>query len=248
MINGHNLYIERYGPENAPVVVLLHHGLGSVRAWKAQIPVLEQAGWQVIAYDRWGYGGSDARPALDLPAFTTDLEDLRLILAKFGIHRTSLVGHSDGGTIALYFAAQNPGLMSCMVLVAAHSYVEPKMEGGIQGVKRSFESDERFRLGLQRAHGEKYESTFHNWYDGWCGMQSLRWDMRPWLSHIRCPTLVVQGEKDEHATPRHARDIARSIPNAKLWLVPHAGHMLPQEHAQEFNERLLQFLRNHGDG
>ena len=57
------------------------------------------------------------------------------------------------------------------------------------------------------------------------------WDMRPILRQIGCPTLVVQGEADEHATPQHARDIADGIPGAELWLVPGAGHMLPQENA-----------------
>ena len=248
LINGHDLHIERQGPGNAPTVVLLHHGLGSVWAWKEQIPVLVQAGYQVMAYDRWGYGGSDARPALDLPTFATDVEDLRLILANHGIRRTALVGHSDGGTIALYFAAQYPELVDCLVTVAGHIYVEPKMEGGILGVKHAFDTDERFRQGLQHVHGDKYENTFHNWFDGWHRMESLSWDMRPILRQIRCPVLVVQGEQDEHATPQHAKDIAKTIPHAQLWLVPGAGHMLPQEHAILFNQHLLQFLETHRVG
>ena len=54
LVNGHDLYVERHGPEDGPAVLLLHHGLGSVRAWKEQIPVLVQAGYQVVAYDRSG--------------------------------------------------------------------------------------------------------------------------------------------------------------------------------------------------
>jgi pimeloyl-ACP methyl ester carboxylesterase len=62
------------------------------------------------------------------------------------------------------------------------------------------------------------------------------------LSKIVCPSLVVQGEEDEHATPQHARDLAASIPKAELWLVPSARHMLPQEDSELFNPRLLDFL------
>ncbi len=242
LVNGHELHVERYGPENGPLVILLHHGLGSVHAWKEQIPALEQAGWQVIAYDRWGYGGSQARPSLDLPTFATDLADLHEIYSRYHIGQAALVGHSDGGTIALYFAAQYPPLVSCVVAVAAHIYVEPKMEPGIQGVWQAFEQDERFKLGLRHAHGEKYQTTFYNWFNGWHRLESLSWDMRPSLALIKCPVLVVQGGQDEHATPQHARDIAAAIPGADLWLVPAAGHMLPQEHADKFNPRLLQFL------
>jgi pimeloyl-ACP methyl ester carboxylesterase len=243
IINGHNLYIEQFGPENGPGVVLLHHGLGSIKAWREQIPALVDAGYHVIAYDRWGYGGSDARPGLDLPTFATDVRDLNKLLEQLGVHQTALVGHSDGGTIALYFAAEYPDQVTSLVSVAAHIYVEPKMEPGILGVKHAFESDEHFRTGLRYAHGIKYESVFHNWFNGWHRIESLNWDMRPILSQLRCPVLVVQGEEDEHATPQHARDIANAIPRAELWLTPDAGHMLPQEAAKLFNPRLLQFLR-----
>lgn len=248
IVNGHSLNVEHYGVADGPMVVLLHHGLGSVHAWKDQIPALEQAGYHLLVYDRWGYGASDARPALDLPTFNTDLEDLSAILLEEHVHRAALVGHSDGGTLALYFAARHPTMVRCLVTVAAHIYVEPKMEPGIRGVRQAFEHDERFRMGLQRAHGEKYADVFHNWYSGWHRIESLRWDLRPLLSHIQCPTLVVQGEDDEHATPQHARDIAGSIPGAELWLLPGAQHMLPQENADLFNRKMLEFLELHRDG
>ncbi len=248
MVNGHTLHVERHGSDEGPVVVLLHHGLGSVRAWKEQVPALVQAGWQVMAYDRWGYGGSPARPTLDVPAFASDMADLHEIIVQLGIRRAALVGHSDGGTIALYFAAQHPERVSCVVAIAAHIYVEAKMEPGILGIQQAYEQDERFRIGLRHTHGEKYDSTFHNWFDGWHRLELFGWDMRPELLEIHCPVLVVQGEQDEHATPQHARDIAAAIPGAELWLIPEAGHMLPQEQAKEFNGKLLQFLAMHRDG
>ncbi len=242
-INGHNLNVELFGPENGPSVVLLHHGLGSVKAWREQIPALIDAGYHVVAYDRWGYGGSDARAGLDLPTFDTDINDLHNMLEQLSVRQTALVGHSDGGTIALYYAAQYPEQVTCLVSVAAHIYVEPKMEPGILGIQRAFECDEHFRKGLRYAHGTKYEAVFHNWFDGWHRVESLCWDMRPILSQLRCPVLVVQGEADEHATPQHAKDIAQAIPRAELWLIPGSGHMLPQEDTNIFNSRLLQFLK-----
>jgi pimeloyl-ACP methyl ester carboxylesterase len=245
LINGHNLHLERSGPGHAPAVVLLHHGLGSARAWRQQIPPLLQAGYQVIAYDRWGYGGSDPRPSLDVPGFDDDLADLESMLERLGLGEVALVGHSDGGTIALYMAARHPNLVRCLVSVAAHIYVEPQMQPGILGIRQAFEADPRFRKGLQVAHGEKCQEVFDHWFDGWYQLESLTWDMRPWLAQVKCPTLVVQGEEDEHATPQHARDIAGKIAGSELWLVPGANHMLPQEKPALFNDRLLQFLRVH---
>ena len=244
-VNGHNLHVEISGPETGSPVVLLHHGLGSSKAWRGQVPALVQAGYRVITYDRWGYGESDARVGLDLPSFSIDLKDLSGVLDQFEIRRAVLVGHSDGGTIALYFAALKPERVSCLVIVAAHVYIEPKMESGILGVQQAFMTDEHFRAGLRYAHGDKYEMVFSNWFNGWYTPKAIEWDMRPVLSQIRCPGLVVQGEEDEHATPQHAKDIAAAIPGADLWLHPGARHMLPQENIAEFNTKMLQFLKDH---
>jgi pimeloyl-ACP methyl ester carboxylesterase len=244
-INGHYLYVEHSGPENGPAVVLLHHGLGSVRAWRAQVSALAEAGFRVVVYDRWGYGNSDTRSGLDLPTFHMDLNDLLSLLELFGIQRTALLGHSDGGTIALYFAAQQPEKVSCLLTVAAHIYVEPKMEPAILGIRQLFMTDEGFRTGLQHAHGKMYEVVFQNWFDGWHRPESMAWDMRSLLGQIKCPALIIQGEEDEHATPQHAMDIAGSIPGAELWLIPGAKHMLPQENIAEFNIRILRFLKDH---
>lgn len=245
LANGHNLNVEVSGPEDGPVVVLLHHGLGSVNAWRWQVPILAEAGYRVVAYDRWGYGASDPRPSLDVPNFRSDLDDLLSLLVQLEVPNAALIGHSDGGTIGLYFALQHPERVSCLILVAAHIYLEPTMKTGILEVKRSFEADERFRKGMQFAHGEKYESVFHNWFDGWRGVESSGWDMRPILGQISCPAMVIQGSEDEHATPQHARDIFTSIAGAELWLLLGAKHMLPQENYLEFNPRILRFLQAH---
>jgi pimeloyl-ACP methyl ester carboxylesterase len=242
-INGHNLYVEQTGPEEGPVVVLLHHGLGSTRAWRGQIRPLTEAGYRVIAYDRWGNGLSDPRSGLDVPAFAADIDDLQDLLDQLNIQRVTLVGHSDGGTIALYFAAQYLEMVESLVAIAAHIYLEPVMENGILGVKQAFEQDERFRLGMRYAHGEKYCEVFNNWYNGWHRAELLGWDMRPLLPSIRCHSLIIQGEQDEHATPQHAKDIAAGIPGSECWILPGARHMLPQENTAEFNARLLLFLK-----
>ncbi|OGN98124.1 MAG: hypothetical protein A2Z71_07375 [Chloroflexi bacterium RBG_13_50_21] len=247
LINGHNLNVEKHGPENGPIVVLLHHGLGSVRAWRGQIPAMVEAGYRVLAYDRWGYGKSEDRSALDLPTFMTDLEDLCSLLDVLGIPRATLVGHSDGGTIALYFSALHPKRVKCLVTIAAHIYVEPKMEPAILGIRQAFEQDNRFRKGMHSAHGEKYEAVFQHWFDGWHRFELLGWDMRPVLDQIRCSSLIIQGEGDEHASPQHAKDIAASIHGAELWLMAGAKHMLPQENSAEFNLKVLQFLKDHAN-
>jgi pimeloyl-ACP methyl ester carboxylesterase len=237
----HALYWERCGRQADPAVVFLHHGLGSTRAWKSQMTAFARSGWQAVAYDR-GVTAVRRRAALDLPTFTADVRDLGALLDDFGLRRVVLVGHSDGGTTALYFAAQFPERVIALVTVAAHIYLEPTMVPGILGIHQAHDSDPRFRQGLVRAHADQAEAVFRNWYEGWVQPDHLTWDMRPMLGGVRCPTFVVQGEADEHATPQHARDLAGGVADGRLWLIPGVGHMLPQDTPDEFNRRVLDFL------
>ena len=244
LINNRQIHIEIHSPEAKPQVVFLHHGLGSTRAWRGQVPSFVQAGYCLVIYDRWGYGRSETRPHLSVPSFADDLADLEAIIAAYNLKSFILIGHSDGGSIALSYAACFPERVQALVTVAAHIYLEPKMEPGIQAIKQAFNLDRRFRKGLERIHGEKFKATFNNWFDGWHNPASHDWDMRPLLPNISCPTLVIQGEEDEHATSQHAADIAGHIPGAELWLMPGAKHMLPQDFPVEFNHRVIGFLKS----
>lgn len=203
---------------------------------------LAKAGYHVISYDRWGYGRSDPRAQLSMPYFQDDQDDLLAILGQLQIERASLVGHSDGGTIALYFAARYPQRVSCLVTLAAHAYVEDKMTYGLPFVLQQYREDADFRARLQRRHGDKTEAVVLGWYHGWHKDTNLNWDMRLELAQIRCPVLVMQGEADEHATPQHAGEIVQAIPDAELVLLPGAHHMFQREQAEEVNRRLLEFL------
>ena len=242
LINNRHLHIEAHGPEDGQPLIMLHHGLGSTRSWRKQVPVLAKAGYHVIVYDRWGYGQSDVRPYLEVPSFRDDLADLEAIFSVFNLQSYSLIGHSDGGTIALYWASKYPERVTSLVTIAAHIYLEPKMEPGIQAIRETFERDDEFRSKLQRAHGDKFETVLSNWFDGWHTPKALNWDMRPLLPNIICPSLVIQGENDEHATKQHAHDIADHLPNSALWIAKDAAHMLPQEMPDLLNQKLLEFL------
>lgn len=245
-INGHRLNVVQQGPENGQAVVLLHHGLGAAQSWQEVQSALAGAGYHVTAYDRWGYGASDPRPFLELPGFAPDVADLASLLERLGLRRPVLVGHSDGGTIALYLATRLSAMLAGLVTVAAHIYVEPKMIPGMQALRQAYDQNPAFHKGLRRLHGNQAEAVFENWYQGWQAAHArglAAWDMRPLLGQITCPALVVQGDADEHATPQHARDLADNLPGAQLWLVPGGSHLLPQDSPEIFVLRLVKFLK-----
>ena len=114
------------GAHARPVLVLLHEGLGCIAMWKRFPAALATAtGCRVFAYDRLGYGGSGP---LREPRQTDYLhryahEELPAVLDAEGIEAPVLVGHSDGGSIALLYAARHTP--QAIVTVAAHVHVEP---------------------------------------------------------------------------------------------------------------------------
>lgn len=248
-INGHLISVQTEGPEDGPAVVMLHHGLGAVRSWKEQIPVLSAAGYRVVAYDRWGHGESSPREVWSMPYFKQDLADFQSILEQLELEQFAMIGHSDGGKIAMYYTVDHPNRVTSLVIVSAHIYIEPKMDLGIQSVRNDFEQDLKFQRKMQRVHGHNSQALFWGWFNGWNDPAARDWDMRAAIKHISCPTLVVQGLEDEHATPRHAQNIAAAIPASELYLLPGAGHMLLQDFPEQFNRQMLDFLgRTHPVG
>lgn len=240
-VEGHRLYFELHGSASDPLVVFLHHGLGSTRSWRRQIPAFVAAGWRVLVYDRWGYGRSDPRPAF-LPGFLRqDAAECIALLDHLGVERASLVGHSDGGTIAILIGAQYPGRIRSMALVAAHIYYEPKMERGLHGIAEAAE-EPPLATALSREHGERAEALVEAWIGHWLSSEPASLSLRSELGKIVCPVFVIQGELDEHATPQHARDIAELAQDGHLWLIPGVHHMPLHEIPERFNQRLLEFL------
>jgi len=242
-INGHKLHFEVYGVDQAVPIIFLHHGLGSTKSWKFQVSDFVASGFQVILYDRWGYGESEPRPHFSMPEFHEDIEDLLGITNLFELDRINLIGHSDGGTISLYFSSLYPSIVSRLIVVAAHIFVEEKMIQGIESIRRNYESKQSFKRGLSTYHGIKTDDVFRNWYKGWRRDENLVWNMSAELKKVNCPTLIIQGCEDEHASPQHARDIHKNIVNSELVLLDNTAHMVLQENPQRINPIMINFIR-----
>ncbi|MFD4841588.1 alpha/beta fold hydrolase [Achromobacter sp. NPDC058515] len=215
----------------APLLVFLHEGLGSVSMWKDwPRRVCDAAGCRGLVYSRYGYGQSTARPPQE--KWPVDFmhhearEALPALFAALGVDAKAdkpvLFGHSDGGSIALLYAAMHPGAVAGIAVAAPHIFVEDVSVSNIELARRAYlESDLRARLG--RHHADP-DSAFWGWNDIWLDPEFRRWNIEDHLSRIACPVLAIQGVDDEYGTLEQIRGIRRRAPQAELLEIPDCGH------------------------
>lgn len=211
---------------NGPTLIFLHEALGSVSLWRDFPQQLCQAlGYNGLVYDRKGHGLSDPMDKARDKNYLHEeaLVDLKGIIDLFDIQQPVLVGHSDGGTIALIYAAHFPTY--AVITAAAHSYVERMGAGGIQSAIEQFEQTV-FREKLQKYHGDKTDALFYAWADTWLSADFADWEINSLLSQIQAPSLLLQGENDPYASQQHLFDMASHMgSNATAMLVENCGHM-----------------------
>ncbi len=206
-------------------IVLLHDGLGSIAQWRHVPAALHAAtGRTVLAYDRSGHGSSLPVPSGPWPAdwLHREAEILSELLDSRASSEPLLVGHSDGGSIALLAAASGRPLRG-VVTLAAHSYVEQVCVDRI-GAMRAEPGDLVDKLGRVHDHPA---AVFDAWSGVWVSDGFGSWDVRAMLAAVSCPALVVQGIDDEYGTPEQAWSTAAAIgENATCTLLPGIGHLL----------------------
>lgn len=225
-------------------LVLLHAGLSTSAQWASFVPLYAQR-YRVLATDRWGYGRSGERPGFARGYLVQDAVDLAAFLDRLGLRCAHIVGHSDGGSIALLLALKRPELVRSLVLVAAHTHAEEKTLAGLRRAQELLASSPAQRERLARYLGPRGPELAKAWYAHWLDPAQSVLDIRDEIGRIRAPTLVIQGVDDEYATPQHAEGIARAIPGAELWLIPNCGHGPQFQYPEAFNDRLLAFLATH---
>ena len=220
---------------DAPVVVFLHEGLGSVAMWRdfpAQFCAAH--GLRGLVYSRYAYGRSTPRPH-DEP-FPVDFmhtearEVLPALLDVLDIERAWLFGHSDGGSIALLAAAAHPTRVQGLVVVAPHCFVEPVSLESIARARDAYRG-EGLRERLAKYHDD-VDSAFGGWNGVWLDPAFERWNIEAELDAITCPVLAVQGEADEYGTLEQVRAIQRRLPKTRLLILPGCGHSPHREQPQ----------------
>jgi len=262
------LHVEDTGGNGRPVI-LIHGWPLSGKAWEKQVPALQQAGFRVITYDRRGFGQSDkSAEHYDYGALAGDVA---AIIDDKGLTDVSLVGFSmGGGEVAKYIADYGEAKLHSVVFAAA---VPPylmktpdnpdgpltkekakEMEDGLKADREAF--FDQFTKDFFSANGELKVSeadrqaaiALCRQSDQTAALGCMKafgaTDFRDDLKKVTVPTLVIHGDADgivpfEGSGARTHKAIAGS----ELVVVPDAPHGLNVSHSNEFNERLVAFLK-----
>jgi pimeloyl-ACP methyl ester carboxylesterase len=252
-INRANLYYETYGqdvPGHAPLL-LIHGSTNTGQSdWGRIAPLLARYG-RVIVPDCRGHGQS-SNPDHSY-SFRQMADDNAALVQALGYSRVNMIGHSNGGNVALVTLMEHPEIVQTAILQAANAYVSPDLlvrEPPLFDPERVRREDPRWMNEMIALHGATHGPDY------WRELLQLTLketisepNYTPEeLSRVQRPTLVIQGEKDPvNAPTRHAQFIARHIPHAERWLPAGVAHNVHLDLTCTWIERVLSFLERRGD-
>ncbi|WP_454675074.1 alpha/beta fold hydrolase [Achromobacter pestifer] len=215
----------------APLLVFLHEGLGSVAMWKDwPRQVCQAAGCRGLVVSRYGYGQSTPRPAQEKWPVDFMHHEARDVLPALFIalgvdtqrDQPVLFGHSDGGSIALLYAAMHPDAVAGIAVAAPHTFVEDVTVKNIALARKAYQ-DTDLRDRLARYHAD-VDSAFWGWNDIWLHPEFRDWNIEDYLPRITCPVLAIQGVDDEYGSLAQIHSIRRHAPQTVLLEIPGCRH------------------------
>ncbi|WP_133366243.1 alpha/beta fold hydrolase [Qipengyuania sediminis] len=240
------LFARRWQPisssSNAPVILLFHESLGCVELWRSFPKKLAIAtGLSVIAYDRLGFGRSDAHESKLPLDFVADeaKRHIPLIQSHIGFSNFIACGHSIGGAMALEAAAHFRDRCDAVITLGAQAFVEEQTIVGLKLAKKTF-SDYSNISRLEKYHGDKAEWVVNAWLDTWLDPAFAEWTLDKAISLACCPVLAIHGERDEYGSCEHPRRIAGH--KGELALLPNVGHVPHRENGEVVIELVTRFL------
>jgi pimeloyl-ACP methyl ester carboxylesterase len=204
--------------------------------------VAQATGCGAVVASRYGYGRSDSLAAPRTVRYMHDeaLAVLPEFLDMLAIDRPILVGHSDGGSIALILAGAGLRPLTAVVTLAAHVLVEDLTVASIAVAKTAFETTD-LRAKLARYHAD-VDSAFLGWNRIWLDPQFRRWNIEEYLPAIRCPVLAIQGEDDEYGTMEQLRRIGARVRDAELVALADCRHSPHKDQPEATLEAIVRFV------
>jgi len=267
-INGLTVHVKTMG-HGEPVFVLLHGFGASLFSWHAVMEPLSQIG-TVIAYDRPAFGLTE-RPMTwtsENPYSPQASVDLLVgLLDHFNVQKAILVGNSAGGTVSMQFTLQHPERVQALILVDPAVY---EGGGGPSWLRPFYKTPQMNHLGpliVRSIQSRGLDLIKMAWYDPskitqetWAGytrpLKSDNWDRALWyftassqpsdlperLGEFTLPVLVITGDTDRIVPTENSVRLAGELPNAKLVIIPQAGHVPHEEQPDLFMQTVGDFL------
>jgi len=164
---------------------------------------------------------------------------LPALLEQLGVSRPVLLGHSDGGSIALLHASRHP-VQACIVM-APHVMVEDVSIRSIEQARTAFESG-GLRERLARYHAD-VDTAFWQWNDVWLSSAFRAFDIREDCRRITAPVLALQGVDDAYGTMRQIEEIAPTQGPLQLQAIAACGHSPHRDQPAQVTDLIARFLR-----
>jgi pimeloyl-ACP methyl ester carboxylesterase len=233
------------GNDDNPYLIFLHEGLGCSAMWK-DFPdqLCHRTNCPGLLYDRLGYGRSSPLGRSLTVHYLHEyalVELPEIIAATLPDKPFILIGHSDGGSIGLIFAAEKPVHLQAVITEAAHVFVEPETVQEIAAASEAYCKGDLH--GLMKYHGEKTDATFHAWADTWLSPWFRHWNIDYALPSIACPLLVIQGRQDRYGTDRQVEAIVTRTSGAtRSAFVEKCGHFPHRQQAETVLRMMVDFI------
>jgi pimeloyl-ACP methyl ester carboxylesterase len=229
-------------------LVFLHDALGSaaqLKTFPQRLCNALQCNGLII--ERLGHGKSD--PFIEKRnkqyMHTEALHVLPFVLNALNIsNKITLVGNSDGGSIALIYAASFPEKVQALVAIAPHIFVEKITIEGINSTVKAFSKNSKLMLGLQKYHSEKAVSLFEAWFKTWLSPEFSNWNIEEYITTIQCPMLLIQGKNDEYGTLKQINSIHALAKQYCEIKVLEAGHFPHNEKEEECIVSISKFIQH----
>ncbi|WP_349956144.1 alpha/beta hydrolase [Rhizobium sp. ZPR3] len=229
-------------PTTGHPIILFHDSLGCVTLWR-DFPrqLAHSLNRRVIAYDRLGFGRSDARKDILQQNFIAlEAEQVvPLLCQQFSIREFIACGHSVGGGMAVETAARFSQRCQAVITIAAQAFVEERTLEGIRAAQGEFASAETFAR-LAKYHGSKTDWVLHAWIDTWLAPERAEWTLDPALEKLHCPVLAIHGERDEYGSEAHPHRIAAE--RGSVYILPDTGHSPHRAHPALVIKAIENFL------
>jgi pimeloyl-ACP methyl ester carboxylesterase len=266
-VGGVRIHYQEAGDENAPPIILIHGFISSNLVWNEVLLPLAKAGFRVIAPDLPGYGYSD-KPSDGRYTIDAQAHAILGLMNQLEIDQATIVGASYGGAVAATLALDYPERVENLILVGAVTNDQPKKKLllrlvsfplvgdiatplflGSSWILRKRTEEVYRRLGYPV--DERKLAARHHLLQTSNTHRAMIRTVRRWnanrisreASLIRCPTLLVWGDEDTHVPLSEAFKLREAIPNARLIVFRHCGHLPPTETPGQFVELVADFCK-----